>query len=110
MKRLDNETDRRLSLLVGLVVVCGIAALAVSAPTAVAGLVGDGARPALQRLVVVVGLVAVGTLINVRVRVRSTSHGISWVDAAQLVGLAMMPYQWVVVAAAAGMTVANVVR
>lgn len=111
MTQRNGEADQRLlSLLVGLVVVLGAVALVISFPEALQGIVGDQSRPPLATAATVMGLVAIGTLINVQVRVRSTTHGIAWTDAALLVGLALMPYQRVVIVAALGMVIANFVR
>src|SRR5690606_29126046 len=60
--------------------------------------------------VVLVALVAVGDLLVVVVRIRSTRHGMAWADAAVLADLAMMPAPWVVLATAAGVTVAEALR
>ncbi|MGH3681291.1 MAG: putative bifunctional diguanylate cyclase/phosphodiesterase, partial [Natronosporangium sp.] len=55
-------------------------------------------------------LVAASDALAVRVRVRSAQHAMQWSDAAVLVGLALLPVPWVVVATAAGMLISKLVR
>lgn len=105
-----DKTDQRLRLLVGLVVSLGAVALAASAVAVARDLHGAGPVPRWTAVVVLVALVAVGDLLVVVVRIRSTRHGMAWADAAVLAGLAMMPAPWVVLATAAGVTVAEALR
>jgi diguanylate cyclase (GGDEF)-like protein len=99
-----------LYLLVGFVVLLGLSAVAISLPEVWSAALGEGTRPAWLAVGALVLLVAVGELLNVEVRVRSTLHGVAWGDAAVLVALVIMPVEWVVVATAVGMGLANAVR
>ncbi|MGS2617223.1 putative bifunctional diguanylate cyclase/phosphodiesterase [Micromonospora sp. LZ34] len=105
-RRRDTETDRQLRLLVGLVVVvAGVVAL-------------DSLRLALTSaaprsendvgtLVMLVFMIAVGTLVKARIRVRSTSHLISWNETAIVIGVAIAPAPWVVLCTGVGVAIAS---
>jgi diguanylate cyclase (GGDEF)-like protein len=99
-----------LYLLVGLVVVSGVAALAASVGSLVWPVLGVEPAPDWPSVVVVVLLVAVGQLLTVWVRVRSARYGVAWADSAVLVGLAILSAPWVVIATAAGIVLAGAVR
>jgi len=105
-----DKTDQRLRLLVGFVVLLGVAALAASAAAAAGDLEIAGPRPPWTTVAMLVALVAVGDLLVVVVRIRSTRHGMAWADAAVLAGLATMPVPWVVLATAAGIAMAEALR
>ncbi|MFC8845601.1 MULTISPECIES: putative bifunctional diguanylate cyclase/phosphodiesterase [unclassified Micromonospora] len=94
-------TDRRLLSLVGLVVVCASAALAVSANQLLAE--NEPGNPALWAALV--SLVAVGVTVKVRIRIRATNHDIAWTETAILIGLAVAPTPTVVVATSLGIAV-----
>jgi hypothetical protein len=101
----DNGTDRRLRLLVGLVVfVAGVSALISLRLIARDGLV---TQTNLTRAVALTFLVAVAATVNVRIRIRATTHGISWTDAASVVGLAVAPVPWVILATGLGVAIAR---
>jgi diguanylate cyclase (GGDEF)-like protein len=108
--RATSATDQRLKLLVGLVVLLGTAALGTSLVVALADLLDGGPAPSWAAVASVVALVAVGDLLDVKVRVRSARHGITWADAAIVIGLATTPVPWVVIATVAGITLASGVR
>jgi diguanylate cyclase (GGDEF)-like protein len=99
----DDATDRRLRLLVGLVVVsAAIAVLFAGWGAATSGL------PSLDdvtTLMALVFLVAAARTAMVRVRIRATTHMISWTDSAILVGLAVVAAPWVPLCVLAGMVV-----
>jgi diguanylate cyclase len=57
-----------------------------------------------------VALIAIGDLLNVKVRIRSTRQGTTWADAAVLIGFAVLPVPWVVLATFVGMATARAVR
>ncbi len=102
----DNETDRRLTLLVGLVVV--LAATAVIASTLVAS-TSPLTTPLsdLSVLTMLIFMSAVGTLVKTDVRIRSTGHSISWNETALVISLALAPTSWVVLCTAAGVALAS---
>ncbi|MGV9210391.1 putative bifunctional diguanylate cyclase/phosphodiesterase [Micromonospora sp. RB23] len=101
------RTDRQLLLLVGLIVVMAIV------PTVVAGAdvltrppnsVGDGAT-----FVALTFMTALGTIVMAPIRIRSTTHAITWVETAIVIGLAVAPPSWVVLATGAGVGVGSVI-
>ncbi|MFD2766320.1 putative bifunctional diguanylate cyclase/phosphodiesterase [Micromonospora eburnea] len=102
----DNGTDRRLLLLVGLVVFAAVVATLVS--LRLIQVQGLTTTTDLTRAAAVAFLVAVGATVNVRIRIRATTHGISWTDAASVVGLAVAPVPWVVIATGVGVAVTRV--
>jgi diguanylate cyclase (GGDEF)-like protein len=104
-----DKADQRLYLLVGLVVLLALAALALSVPSVVASL-GRASTPSWPAVAAMVGLVLVGDFLDVKVRVRSTFHGMSWADAAVLVGLSMLPPSWMVLITAVAIATGQVLR
>ncbi|QSB16915.1 bifunctional diguanylate cyclase/phosphodiesterase [Natronosporangium hydrolyticum] len=109
MTRSSGKPDQRLRLLVGLVLLSG------ALVGGVAGWVVGTEFPASPPpewpvLASIAGLVAVGGLVNIDVRVRSTLHGVAWTDAAILIGLAIAPSPWTVLAALAGVLSAKIIR
>ncbi|GAA2680145.1 putative bifunctional diguanylate cyclase/phosphodiesterase [Actinoplanes palleronii] len=95
----DDATDRRLRLLIGLVVVLGLGASAwwISylhhhpAPT-----------PSIAVLTLLCLTVAAAYRFRVSVRVRSSVDGLAWAEMPVLVGLALVPTPWVALCAAIG--------
>ncbi len=103
----DNGTDRRLMLLVGLVVFsAGIAILASIRLIGSGGLVTE---KNLTSALTITFLVAVAATVNVRIRIRATTHGVSWTDAASVIGLAVAPVPWVVLATGLGVAIARLI-
>lgn len=51
-------------------------------------------------------MIAVATMVKARVRIRSTTHSITWNEAAIVVGVAVAPASWVVLCTATGVAVA----
>ncbi|WP_434742194.1 putative bifunctional diguanylate cyclase/phosphodiesterase [Micromonospora sp. SH-82] len=104
-QRRAHETDRRLRLLVGLVVVLATAVvggalhLAVTSPFPTSAT--DGAT-----VVMLAFLIAVGTRVTIRIRIRSTNQSISWNETAIIVGAAIAPGPWVVLCTAVGIAIA----
>ncbi|WP_039905031.1 bifunctional diguanylate cyclase/phosphodiesterase [Micromonospora lupini] len=101
------RADRSLLLLVGLIVVMAIV------PTVIAGAnvltrrpvsVGDGAT-----FVALTFMTALGTIVMAPIRIRSTTHGITWVETAIVIGLAVAPPAWVVLATGAGVGIASAI-
>ncbi|MFI5843458.1 putative bifunctional diguanylate cyclase/phosphodiesterase [Catenuloplanes sp. NPDC051500] len=74
--------------------------LPVSGPSTADGL------PTWLRWIVVAGLVACGQLARVRVQVATGSVSVTWGEAALLVGLHLLPAQWLPAATAAGAVLA----
>jgi diguanylate cyclase (GGDEF)-like protein len=97
-------------VLVGLVALAGSAAIASSLALAIDGSTAYGANPSWAVVGTLAVLVAVGDLLAVDMRVRSTIHGMAWADAAVLIALAVAPVPWVVLLTAAGIAVATAFR
>ncbi|RUL91597.1 bifunctional diguanylate cyclase/phosphodiesterase [Verrucosispora sp. FIM060022] len=105
----DNETDRRLTLLVGLVVVCAAIAVIVSTLVASASSLTSPLND-LSVLAMLIFMSAVGTLAQTPIRIRSTGHSISWNETAVVISLALAPTSWVVLCTAAGVALASLQR
>ncbi|MFI5834351.1 putative bifunctional diguanylate cyclase/phosphodiesterase [Micromonospora sp. NPDC051300] len=103
----DNGTDRRLLLLVGLVVFTATVATLVS--VRLIGATGLLTENNLTRAGTITFLVAVAATVNVRIRIRATTHGVSWTDAASVIGLAVAPVPWVVIATGLGVAIARLI-
>ncbi|GAA4453540.1 putative bifunctional diguanylate cyclase/phosphodiesterase [Phytohabitans houttuyneae] len=107
--RRDAETDRRLPLLVGLIVICAVLlgghslGVAVTAPTAPS--LGD-----LGLAATLVFLAAAGFRIKVRIRIRSTNHDFSWSETVIVIGLAVAPAEWVVLCTGLGVAIGAVMN
>ncbi|MEW1584183.1 bifunctional diguanylate cyclase/phosphodiesterase [Micromonospora vinacea] len=105
-QRRDDGTDRRLRLIVGLLVVAAtivaLASLRLTFPAAEAP-TPDGAT-----LVTLTAMIALGAFVKTRVRVRSTVHLISWSEAAIVIAAAIAPVPWVVLCTCIGITIASV--
>jgi diguanylate cyclase (GGDEF)-like protein len=99
----DNETNRRLALLVGLVVVSGVLTIAWSVNRITQTPGSAGFYP-----VVLAALCAVANFSGFEIRVRATQHQFSVMSAAVLVTAMVEPAQWVTVCAACGSLVVNV--
>ncbi|GIJ81044.1 putative bifunctional diguanylate cyclase/phosphodiesterase [Micromonospora phaseoli] len=99
----QTETDQRLMLLVGLVVVLAGLAGAVS----VAHLPSYGATTATVTWATLISLVAVGFIVKVRVRIRSTNHDIAWTETAIVIGLAVAPAPVVILATGIGIAIST---
>jgi diguanylate cyclase len=98
----DNDADRRLNLLVGIVVVAGIACLSWAVHQA-------ERPPSIITLAIVTGLVAVASASIVRFRLRS-QHMITPTGSALLVTVAILPWPWAIITVAAGVGLALTVR
>ncbi|SCG48142.1 putative bifunctional diguanylate cyclase/phosphodiesterase [Micromonospora halophytica] len=105
-QRRDNETDRRLTLLVGLVVVAATVVVAVSLreafPTPLLT-----STTGVSTLVMLIFTIAVGTLFKARIRIRSTTHSISWNETALVIAVAIAPTPWAVLCTAVGVALAS---
>ncbi|MFI5928739.1 putative bifunctional diguanylate cyclase/phosphodiesterase [Micromonospora sp. NPDC051543] len=105
-QRREIETDRRLLLLVGLVVVTAATVIGTSLPPALIS-----ARSATVNdvavLVMLTLTIALGTLVKARVRIRSTTQSISWNETAIIVGAAIAPTSVVVLSTAVGIALAS---
>ncbi|MDT4990835.1 MAG: diguanylate cyclase [Actinoplanes sp.] len=102
----DDATDRRLRLLVGLVVVlalscsCGYAWFAITYPVP---------PPPLWVLALICAAVAVANRVKVYVRIRSSLDAVYWGEAPVLIGLIVAPAPWVILCSAISMTVIKVI-
>ncbi|BCJ43577.1 hypothetical protein GCM10010168_41130 [Actinoplanes ianthinogenes] len=92
----DDATDRRLRLLIGLVVVLGLGA---SAAWAQQAYLHPGAVPPPGLLVLLGGTVIAAYRLRVTVRVRSGREGLAWDEIPALVGLMLIPAPWMVLCA-----------
>ncbi|MGN9812379.1 putative bifunctional diguanylate cyclase/phosphodiesterase [Micromonospora sp. BQ11] len=104
--RRDTETDRRLTTLVGLVVVFASVAALVSAFLFIENpprSIRDGAT-----LTALIFIVALSVIVKVPVRIRSTTVATAWVETAIVVGVVVAPPAWVVLSTGAGVAVASV--
>lgn len=100
----DQEDHRRLTLIIGVIVVTAAAVCALS-------LVGAFSDPPatvneVATVVALISMIAVATMVKARVRIRSTTHSITWNEAAIVVGVAVAPASWVVLCTATGVAVA----
>jgi diguanylate cyclase len=103
----DTGTDRRLVLLVGLVVVsAGIAAVISIRDISTHGIPTFGDLATAAKLTF---LVVVGATVSVRIHIRSTPHGISWTEVAVLTGLGFAPTPWVILCTGLGVGIARVI-
>ncbi|MFC4018541.1 putative bifunctional diguanylate cyclase/phosphodiesterase [Micromonospora sp. GCM10011542] len=103
----STRTHRQLLLLVGLV------ALLATGPILVAGAgvlarppnsVGDGAT-----IVALIFMTALVTIIKAPIRIRSTTHSITWTETAIVIGVAVAPPAWVVLATGIGVGAASAI-
>ncbi|MGR6322806.1 bifunctional diguanylate cyclase/phosphodiesterase [Micromonospora soli] len=99
-----TETDRRLTSLVGLVVVLAIASAAASVVKLSTG--GPATSPAIW--IALVSLIAVGFSVKVRIRVRATNHAFAWTETAIMIGLAVAPASTVTLATGCGIALAMI--
>ena len=99
-------TDQHLMRLVGLV---AIAATALGAVAAAAALRSPPDLGSLTSLAAVVSLTAVARLSQVRLRIRSGHHAMSWTDAAILIALTTVSTPLAVLCVGLGVGIANVV-
>ena len=88
----DDATDKRLSLLVSLVVVAG----GVAVVTALAAAWADPSRPSFLMSAAIIVAIATGSRTQWLIRVRSHKRGISWPEVGILVGLTLVSPAWVI--------------
>ncbi len=105
--RRTHETDRRLALPVGLVVVLAVLVLAAAADATVNLPV---AGQSWQTTTILTLLVILGMTTAIRIRIRSTTQAIQWCDVAIIIGLAVAPPPIVVICTAVGVTLAYLFR
>jgi diguanylate cyclase (GGDEF)-like protein len=103
----DDVTDRRLTLLISLVVV--LASVAVAASLAEV-LTTSAGRPAPLVLLGLVAAITVGSRTHWLVRIRSHRRGISWPEVGVLVGLTVATPTWVVLCTAVAITIAKLLN
>ncbi|GIF07685.1 putative bifunctional diguanylate cyclase/phosphodiesterase [Actinoplanes siamensis] len=95
----DDATDRRLRLLIGLVVVLG---LGVASVWAMQSLRHPDPRPPAALLALLCATVVVAQRWRVSVRIKSSLLGTAWDEVPVLVGLALLPPPWVLLCAVTG--------
>ncbi|MEV5767339.1 bifunctional diguanylate cyclase/phosphodiesterase [Micromonospora sp. NPDC052213] len=101
-----SRTDRQLLSLVGLVVALAVAPTLVALVSLVDGpphSIGDAAT-----IVALTCMTALGTRVKAPIRIRSTTHAITWIETAIVIGLAVAPPAWVVLSTGAGVGIASV--
>ncbi|WFE37557.1 bifunctional diguanylate cyclase/phosphodiesterase [Micromonospora sp. WMMD998] len=106
VQRHGHEADRRLSSLVGLIAVLAVVVFAISL-----GFTAEQPPDSVSDIATILTLtflVAVGTMVTAKVRIRSTTHSITWSETAILIGLALAPPPWVVLSTATGVAAAFV--
>jgi diguanylate cyclase (GGDEF)-like protein len=101
--RHDTGTDRRLRLLIGLIVVCAAVTGAISLHRVLAG--GVLSADNLVLAATLVFLTAVGFTVQVRIRIRDSHHNIAWTETIILIGLAVAPMELVVLATGLGVAI-----
>ena len=102
----DHETtDRRLRLLVGLVVLAAALAVVWSVIAAISQSVAS--TPSVATIATLILLTTLGRSSLVKVRIRATHHSVTWTDSAILLGLATAPWPWVVLCVATGVAAAS---
>jgi diguanylate cyclase (GGDEF)-like protein len=106
-KQRDNETDQRLRLLVGLVAVVagGWATLAA------AGTVRTPPHSVVEVATIstLIFMSAVAAIVKAPIRIRSTTHAITWLETSIVIGIAVAPAPWVVLCTGVGVAIASVV-
>ena len=105
-RRRENETERRLRLLVGLVVVAASIVVLASLRLILTSSAPHSGYD-IATLVMLTFMIAVGHLVKARIRVRSTTHLISWTETAIVIGVAIAPTSWVVLCTGVGIAVAS---
>ncbi|WP_433299441.1 putative bifunctional diguanylate cyclase/phosphodiesterase [Actinoplanes sp. CA-030573] len=101
----DDVTDRRLRLLVGLVVVLAFAAAALDGWYAFHAHLA-APHPAVLFLIFLI--TAIGDRVKIYVRVQSSQNATNWSEIPLIVGLVLAPMPWVLLSATAGIAVAKV--
>jgi len=101
----DDVTDKRLSLLISLVVVGGGLVVAWAAVTAWSA---PAKPPSPQLLIGIIAAITVGSRTAWRIRIRSHGRGISWPEVGVLVGLTVAPPAWVILCTCVAITIAKV--
>lgn len=101
-------TDRRLAALVGLIVTPAAAVI-------VAALLEIVHRPPrtvadAATLMTIIFMIAVGIMVKARIRIRSTTHSITWNDVAIIVGVAVAPLPWALMCIVVGVAVASAIQ
>jgi diguanylate cyclase (GGDEF)-like protein len=102
----DDVADKRLSLLISLVVVSG--AVAVGWAVLTAARTPSDHRPVVPVLLGVTAAIAIGSLTSWRIRILTHGRGISWPEVGMLVGLVVMPPAWVILCTCVAITIAKV--
>ncbi|MCO1596307.1 bifunctional diguanylate cyclase/phosphodiesterase [Micromonospora sp. RHAY321] len=100
----DQEDPRRLTQIIGVIVAVAAAVCALS----LAATISDPPATVneVATVIALTSMIAVATMVKARVRIRSTTHSITWNEAAIVVGVAIAPASWVVLCTAAGVAVA----
>src|SRR2546421_1858859 len=103
-----DETDRRLMMTVGLVVVLGVMSVGWALWRILA--TGEIADSPWERIGCVTAALAVTNLVTLQVRIKSNHHYLGMEEVVLLFGLALLPGPWFVMATATGVAIARVIR
>jgi diguanylate cyclase (GGDEF)-like protein len=101
----DDATDRRLRLLIGLVVVV---ALVVGGTVATRAYLEAEPVPAFPLLLLLVLAMALANHLRIYVRIKSSELGTTWGEIPVLVALTLIPGPWVVLCAAIGAAILKI--
>ncbi|HEX5202669.1 putative bifunctional diguanylate cyclase/phosphodiesterase [Paractinoplanes rhizophilus] len=102
----DDATDRRLRLLIGLVVVLAFSAAVLNVWYAI------HARPPMPQpalLLLVFFGVWLGVRVKIYVRVQSSHNATNWSEIPIMIGMVLAPMPWVLLSATAGLAIAKIV-
>jgi diguanylate cyclase (GGDEF)-like protein len=107
-QRSDNGTDQRLLPLLGLVAVSAAVVAVLSLLTIVRNPPGWSDLPeSLGIAVVLIFMITVSATVKAPIRIRSTTHAITWTEVAVVIGVAVAPTSWVVLCTGLGVAAAN---
>ncbi|GAA5189187.1 hypothetical protein GCM10023322_41520 [Rugosimonospora acidiphila] len=99
----NDETDRRLNLTVGLVVVIGVACVAWAVSSVL-----DATVPAPWfRIVSVAAMLGLSDRATIQIRIKDSHHVVGMQEAVILVGLMLLPGPWLVLCTAVAITIAK---
>ncbi|MEW2382477.1 bifunctional diguanylate cyclase/phosphodiesterase [Micromonospora sp. NPDC047707] len=101
-ERTRLEAVSRLMMLVGLIGVLASVVLVLSIAEARSDLPANRAEAATA--VTLILMIIVGSRVKARVRIRSTTHSMTWNESAIIIGMAVAPPSWVVLCTAVGMS------
>jgi diguanylate cyclase (GGDEF)-like protein len=99
----NDETDRRLNLTVGLIVVVG----ACCAASAIWAVFHDGGTIFWLRIAATTAMLGLASRVVLQIRIKDSYHGVGMQEAVTLVGLMLVPGPWLVLSTAVAVAVAK---